>query len=59
MGALGRVERLLPATKGEVQDVSAEFIEYKNETTTVIDALVGQLNALTPVRGLFLAHVQM
>ncbi|CAL5224750.1 g7485 [Coccomyxa viridis] len=46
--ALNKVERLLPATKGQVQDVKADFEEYKNETTTLIDALVSEVNSLTP-----------
>ena len=53
MGAVGRLGRLLPATKGEVQDVNTEFKEYKNETTTVINALVSEINSLTPVGSLF------
>ena len=53
MGAVSRVGRLLPATKGEVQDVNAEVKEYKIETTVVIDALVSAINSLTPVGSLF------
>lgn len=51
-GAFNKVGRLLPATKGEVQDVNAEFEAYKNETTAVINALVSELNVLSPVRSL-------
>ena len=59
MGAVSRLGRLVPATKGEVQDVNAEFEQYKNETTTVINALVSEINSLTPVGGLLRACVQV
>ena len=56
MGTVSRVERFLPATKGEVQDTNnivqdhnAEFEQYKNETNTIINTLVNRLNSLTPV----------
>ena len=57
--ALNKVERLLPATKGQVQDVKADFEEYKNETTTLIDALVSEVNSLTPVGSHSLPHVKV
>ena len=56
MGAVSRVGRLLPATKGEVQDVKVKFEAYRNETTAVINALVSEINSLTPV-GSLLWHV--
>ena len=43
-------ESILPASKGEEQAHYAEFEQYKNETTTVMNALVTELNILTPVR---------
>ena len=49
-GAFNKLERHLPASKGEVQDNNAAFEAYKNETTTIINALVSEVNALTPVR---------
>ena len=51
-GAFNKVERQLPATKGEVQDITADLTAYKNETTAVINALVSEINSLTPVRDL-------
>ncbi|CAL5225989.1 g8791 [Coccomyxa viridis] len=47
-GAFNKVERQLPATKGEVQDITADLTAYKNETTAVINALVSEINSLTP-----------
>lgn len=63
MGTINKVGSFLPATQGEVQDIDAkvqgidgkvqnqstEFKQYKNETTTVINILVGKLNSLTLV----------
>ena len=62
-GAANTVTRALPASKGEVRDNEAKleaykatseehnavFEEYRNETTGIINALVGKLNSLTPV----------
>ena len=39
---VSKVDTVLPVSK-------AEFQAYKNETTAVINALVGKLNSLTPV----------
>ena len=57
-GAVNKVGRLLPADKGEVQDLKAELQEYKAQTTAVIDALVEEVNILTPVRSPFPACLQ-
>ena len=59
ISTISRVDRLLPATKGQVQDNNAKFEEYRKETTSVIDALVSKVNSLTPVGCLFLARVQV
>ncbi len=47
--AINRGARVVPADKGEVQDLKAEIAEYKTETSAVIDQLVGEVNSLTPV----------
>ena len=44
---VSKVDTVLPVSK-------AEFQAYKNETTAVINALVGKLNSLTPVSSLIL-----
>ena len=61
MGTVRRVGKL-PATKGELQDTNAivqahntAFEQYKNETTTIFNALVTRLNSLTLV-GSLLRH---
>ncbi|CAL5224314.1 g6981 [Coccomyxa viridis] len=46
--AINRGARVVPADKGEVQDLKAEIAEYKTETSAVIDQLVGEVNSLTP-----------
>ena len=50
-----QINNLFPASKGEVQasdaKLEAEFEEYKNETTSVINGLVVVVNSLTPVGG--------
>ena len=51
-GAVSKVDRLLPATKGEVHDVKADIEDYRNQTTTVLSALVGRLKSLIPVGSL-------
>ena len=49
---ISRGARVLPADKGEVQDLKAEIAAYKTETTAVINQLVGEVNSLTPVGAL-------
>ncbi len=44
---VSKVDTVLPVSK-------AEFQAYKSETTAVINALVGELNSLTPVSSLIL-----
>ena len=48
-----KLDNTLPASKGDVQAsnaiLEAELNEYRNETTTIINDLVGEVNALTPV----------
>ncbi len=55
---ISKVDRVVPVSKAEYQDdkaaAAASFEAYKNETTSVINALVGKLNSLTPVRSLIL-----
>ena len=50
---INNVENAFPASKGYVQasdsKLQAELDVYKNETTAIINALVGKVNALTPV----------
>lgn len=53
---LARVDNSFPASKGDFRAVQAsnykleaELEEYRNETTAVINGLVGVVNALTPV----------
>ena len=68
-GMVSNLGRILPADKGEVQDAQAriEGLEeykaesevYKNQTTTLINSLVGEVNSLTPVRNSFLARLHM
>ena len=63
-----KVGRLLPADKGEVQDAQAkiegleeykaESEAYKNETTTLINSLVSEVNSLTPVCTQLLSRLQ-
>ena len=36
--------------------LAAEFSEYKNETTALINSLVVEVNSLTPVRSLFILY---
>lgn len=47
------IDNAFPASKGNLQasdsKLEAELEVYKNETTMVINALVGEVNALTPV----------
>ena len=68
--AANGVRRVLPASKGELEDYkdevedykgevenykaqsderSAQLEKYRNETTGIINALVGKINGLTPV----------
>ena len=55
---VSKVDRVIPVSKAEYQDdkaaSAATFQAYKNETTAVINALVGKLNSLTPVSSLIL-----
>ena len=63
MGTVSKVERLLPADKGNVQDNDAKFEAYKAKTDAElaedkqeINALISKVNSLTPV-GSFSKHV--
>jgi len=51
--AVDKIDSSLPASKAEVQashsQLEAEFEEYKDQNTAVVDALVGKVNSLTPV----------
>ncbi|CAL5224843.1 g7598 [Coccomyxa viridis] len=62
-GITNKVTAFLPASKGDVQgsieaalqqsdaqnsELRTEFQEYKNETTAVINSLVGKINSQTP-----------
>ena len=66
---IGRVGRVFPADKGEVQNNDAKFeaykakseaelAEYRQESAAAINALVSKVNSMTPVRSLF-QHAQM
>ncbi len=50
---INNVENAFPASKGYVQasdsKLQAELDVYRNETTAIINALVGKVNSLTPV----------
>ena len=57
---IATIDNSFPASKGEVRatdsalqneltEVKSQFKDYKNETTALINSLVREVNALTPV----------